>query len=250
MRIAIFKAILSFCFLLSINCSGFANTFSNLGEGKSPRMRTRIMIAPSISFYKINPNHATGAKQKMSGLFSIKEEFRLNDAHNLYFMIGAEYFLHGVNFYSYYFKPDSIKLYNGNMDYAYNLYIHEIDIPLQMKFSFKHENNALVTPYFMLGYHIRTLLFGGLKVKENGNEILKKQVDLDFKNSFISTRNNSFLSVALGVQKNKPNNTKRCFFAEVSFRFGISPYSFKDSFAASSLLINGNHLCIGLGMKF
>ena len=217
---------------------------------KSPLMRTRASISPVISFYRINKNHAGTPSQKMSGLISVKEEIRLNEKHTVFFLIGAEYMVHGLNFASYYFKPDSIHLYTGSFDYTYSLYIHEIDIPIQMKLSFGHENNKIFTGYFMLGYHFRELITGKLKVKQNGEVIEKKNVDVTFKNPLITPRNNPFISLTLGLQKNHPNNTRRCIFAEASFRFGISPYQITDSFAPSSLYINGNHLVFSLGMKF
>ena len=98
---------------------------------KARSVRTRIMIAPVISFYKINKNHASGVAQRMSGIISMKEEFRLNSSHTMFLSIGAEYFIHGLKFSSYYFKPDSLQLYDGEMKYAYNLYMHELDIPIQ-----------------------------------------------------------------------------------------------------------------------
>lgn len=251
------KTALKFPFLLltliSIAIPCFSSDpirFFTRSEKKSPIARTRIMIAPVISFYKINKNHSSGARQKMSGVFCIKEEFRLNHQHTMFFSIGAEYFVHGVNFFSYYFKPDSLQLYNGEMNYSYDLYIHELDIPLQLKISFKRENNSLVTPYVMFGYHLRTLLFGMVKVKENGEQIVKKQEDLVFKNPLIGKHNNPFVSLTVGIQKNNPNTTKTCIFAEASFKFGFSPYLLKDTFTPSSLYLNGNHLSIGAGMKF
>lgn len=208
------------------------------------------MIAPVISFYKINKNHASGAKQKMSGLISLKEEIRLNEKHNMFFLIGVEYMVHGVNFNSYYFKPDSTRLYDGEMKYSYSLYIHEIDVPIQMKFSFNRENNAVFSPYVMIGYHFRTLLQGNLKVKQDGSTIERKSEKIIFKNKLIGATNNPFMSLTLGIQKNNLKTFKNCMFAEVTYRYGFSPYLLSDTFTASSLYITGNHLTIGFGFKF
>src|SRR5437588_299405 len=91
-------------------------------------------------------------------------------------------FLTVIYFFTYYFKPDSIQLYNGNMNYLYSLYIHEIDVPIQIKLSNKRENNALLTTYVMFGYHFRTLLFGNLRVSQYGREFVSKREDITFKN--------------------------------------------------------------------
>jgi hypothetical protein len=218
--------------------------------GESRLVRTRIMLAPVISFYKINANHASNPHQKMSGLFAIKQEVRLTHKHNMYLLYGAEYMVHGINFNSYYFKPDSIQLYTGEKNYSYSLYVHEIDVPIQIKLCFNHENNARFTGYFMAGYHFRILLDGNLKVKQDGETVHKTYEVITFKNPLFSKRNNPFVSATLGIQKNDLKTFKHCVFAEVTYRYGFSPYLLKDSITPSSLYITGNHLSIGFGYKF
>lgn len=221
------------------------------GDGnKSPIARTRVLLASSINFYKTNSNHSGKASERMSGLFCIKEEFRINRSHTMFFSIGAEYFVHGLKFNSYYFTPDSIQIYDGEMKANYSLYVHELDFPLQLKISFRKENNTLMTPYLMFGYHFRTLLFGKVKVKQDGEQLVNQQTDLTFKNPLFSNKCNPFVSLTFGVQKNKPNDTRHCLFAEVSYRQGFSPYLLKEKFTPSSLYITGSHLTIGVGAKF
>ncbi len=231
--------------------SGFKNLFISSNKNlKDPLIRTRVAIAPLISFYTVNQNHAQNPYQKMSGLISIKEEIRLNEKHTIFLLIGIEYMAHGLNFNSYYFKPDSLKLYSGNMNYSYSLYIHEIDIPIQAKYSFTRENNSLVTPYIMIGYHFRTILQGTLQVKQNGDEIENRYEHVTFKNPLFNPENNAFMSATFGIQKNNPKHPKRCVFAELSYRYGFSPYIISDNFTPSSLFMNGSHLAICLGIKF
>lgn len=247
------KFILFFC-LTVLSFEGFSDNFpafSNTGSmGESSRMRTRITIAPVISFYKINRNHAAAPAQKMSGLVSLREEVRLTYKHNMFFLFGIEYMVHGVNFNSYYFKQDSIQLYTGDMKYKYSLYMHEVDVPLQLKLCFNHENNARFTPYVMLGYHFRTLLDANLKVTQDGETVHKTFEVIEFKNKLFTARNNPFVSATLGIQKNNLKTLKNCIFAEITYRYGFSPYLLKDSFTPSSLYISGNHLNIGFGFKF
>jgi hypothetical protein len=211
---------------------------------------TRVMIAPVISFYKTNANHASGAKQKMSGLISIREEWRLNKKYNFFFSAGLEYMVHGLNFYSYYFKKDSLQIYDGDLDHKYALYMHEIDLPLQIRISFNRENNHLYSPYVVLGYHYRTMVSGSLKVTKDGETVERRSERINFKNPVLSPRSNAFVSFSFGVQQNNPSTTNTGFFAEVSYRWGFSPYLLKDDFTASSLYINGNHLTVGLGYRF
>ena len=246
--------LISFSFILLSSSYCFADNppvfFKMSSMGESSRMRTRIMIAPVISFYKINKNHAKNPRQKMAGLVSIKEEIRLNYKHNLYFLFGVEYMVHGVNFNSYYFKPDSLQLYDGEMNYTYSLYMHEVDFPIQIKLCGTHENNARFTPYLMIGYHFRTMLDANLKVKRDGETVHKTYEVVAFKNQLFSKRNNPFVSLTIGIQKNDLKTFRKCMFAELTYRYGFSPYLLKDTFTPSSMYISGNHLNLGIGFKF
>lgn len=222
------------------------------GDMSSKRVRnfrTRIALAPIISFYKINKNHATTPSQKMSGFISVKEELRLNQSHTMFLSLGVEYMVHGMNFNSYYFRPDTIRLYNGEMNYSYSLYIHELDFPLQLRISFNRENNSQYSPYMAMAYHFRTLLQGDLKVKQDGNVIEKKTEEITFKNPLFNEKSNPFVSLTVGIQKNNPDKNKMGFFAELGFRYGFSPYLLKDDFTASSLYITGHHLNLSLGIR-
>jgi len=241
-----------FLFSVSLNCFPEEQPpFIFISKKSSNSVRkTRVMIAPVISFYQTNKNHASGAHQKMSGLVSIKEEWKLTQKHNFFFSLGVEYMIHGLNFNSYYFKQDSIRLYNGNMDYTYSLYMQEIDVPLQTRISFLPDNNNLYSPYVVFGYHFRTLLNGNLSVKQNGEKIEHKSESINFKNPLLSPKCNPFLSLTIGVQQNNPNTTNKGFFAELTYRWGFSPYLLQDQFTASSLYITGNHLSLGLGYRF
>lgn len=243
-----------FIFLFALSTICFSDNpplYSYMSKpGDSRRVKTRIMIAPVISFYKVNNHHASSPHQKMSGLVSIREEIRLNEKHNMFLLVGVEYMVHGLNFNSYYFKPDSIQLYTGDMNYKYSLYIHEVDVPLQLKLSLNHENNAVITPYVLVGYHFRTLLDANLKVKQDGNQVEKTYEVLSFKNQLFTKRNNPFFSLTFGIQKNNIKTYKTCVFAEITYRYGFSPYLLKDTFAPSSLYITGSHLNIGVGYKF
>ena len=118
--------------------------FAKAKRAKSPRIRTRFTVSPLISIYSINEHHARKPHQKASGVASLKEEIRMNNTHNVFFLFGAEYMIHGMNFNSYYFEPGELQLYDDDMGFNYALYIHEVSVPLQVKLSLKRENNSIL----------------------------------------------------------------------------------------------------------
>lgn len=215
---------------------------------KNPVVKTRLSFSPIIGLYTNNKKHTQGTRQKMAFCISIKEEIRLDKKNQSFLFIGAEYLNHGVNFNSYYFYEDSLKLYNNNMRYRYSLSIQEINFPIQFKYSFQRENNAIFSSYLFGGYCYRWLIANKLNVTENGNELASTQTNLRFKIPAFGIYNNSFLSVGFGAQKNTPLK-HNAVFAELQFRYGLSPMYFQEKYSASNLFINSHFLLLTVGIK-
>lgn len=216
---------------------------------KNPVVKTRIGISPVVGLYKSNKYHTSGVKPKMAFNFSLKEEIRLDKNNQNFLMVGAEYMFHGVNFNSYYFYADSLKLYTPDrLKYKYSLTIHELDFPIQLKHSFQKETNTIYSSYIFAGYCYRWIVESNLKVTQDGNEIVNQYEPLKFKSPAFNPVNSSFLSLGGGFQK---NTTLRhnAVYAEVQFRYGLSPFYFNESFAPSSLYTSGHFILLTVGFK-
>ena len=210
----------------------------------------RVYFGPVVGLYRLNKNHAINPSQKISCVFGFKREQRIGRDQKTFFLFGFEYFFHGVNFRSYYFAPDTIKLYDKSFGYNYALFLHEIDLPLQVKYLFKRQDNSLYSAYAITGYHLRYLLPGKLKVSQNGAMVKEDSPNVKFKNALFYDKINSFVSLGLGWQKNSLSSSKGSFFAELNCRYGFSPYYFETDYSASSLYITGLHLSLQIGSKF
>jgi hypothetical protein len=210
----------------------------------------RINFGPVLGFYTINTNHASSPIQKMSAVVGFKRERRISRDYKTFFLSGIDYFFHGLNFQSYYFKKDSLKIYDKNFNYTYSVFIHELNLPLQFKYLLRSENNSLFSPYVSVGYHLRYLLPGKLKVSQNGNVIKEDDSNLKFKNPLILKELNAFVSLSIGWQKNSLTTSKGSFFAEINYRYAFSPVFFEHDYSASSLFINSTHAALLLGLKF
>ena len=116
--------------------------FSQSSKKKSGN-GNRINFGPVIGFYTINKNHAINPTQKISAIIGFRREQRLGRDYKAFFLFGVDYFLHGLNFRSYYFAPDTLKLYDKSFGYNYSLFIQELNLPLQLKYLFKREDNSL-----------------------------------------------------------------------------------------------------------
>jgi hypothetical protein len=210
----------------------------------------QLHFGPVIGFYTINPKHAKNPVAKMSAFAGFNREVRLDRSYRGFFSFGIDYFFHGVNFRSYYFKPDSVQLYDKSFGYNYSLLIHELNLPLQLKYLFKRADNSLFSPYVVMAYHLRYLLPAHLRVTQNGSEVTTDAPELKFKTPFLNEKINSFVSAGVGWQKNSISTSGGSFFVELNFRYGFSPYYFKTDYSPSSLYINSMHLSLELGFKF
>ena len=230
----------------------FTLVFSQLHSQASKRSGngTRINFGPVVGFYTINQKHAINPTQKMSLLFGFRREWRVDRDYKTYLQIGVDYFLHGVNFRSYYFGDDTLKLYDRSYRYSYALTIHELNLPIQFKYLFNREDNSLFSPYVTVAYHFRYLLPGQVRVTENGNLIKKDSPDIVFRTPLVNEKMNAFVSLGIGWQKNNLTASRGSFFAELNYRYGFSQYYFEAEYAASSLYVNGTHVSLQLGLKF
>lgn len=235
---------------LSISVSGQTNESKALrGNRRSLIIKTRIGISPVIGIYTPNKNIATGTRQKMAFCFSIKEEITLSKHHRDFLWVGAEYMFHGVTFKSYYFYADSLQLYTSERQrYTYDITMHEIDFPVQLKHSFTNETNSLSSAYIFAGYCYRWLLASHLTVSDNGNEMVNQSEKLTFKNPAFTSSNSSFLNLGIGFQKNNLKK-KRAVFTELQFKYALSPLQFSESYTPSSMYINGHFIYITVGFK-
>jgi hypothetical protein len=211
---------------------------------------TRILFGPVIGFYAVNQHHAVDPTQKPSIIIGFRREQRVDREYKSYLLFGIDYFMHGLNFRSYFFAPDTLKLYDKSFGYSYSLTIHELNLPIQYKYLFNREDNSLFSPYVIAGYHLRYLLTSNLRVTQNGNSVKNDSPEMKFRTSLFHEHINAFVSAGIGWQKNNLTASKGSFFVELNYRYGFSQYYFEADYAASSLYLNSTHLSLQLGLKF
>ena len=133
-------------------------------EKKKVKCNTWIGFGPSIVKYKINAQHAADAKSKAALHFFIHEELRIRPWASL--VSGIGYFGQGLGFSSYYFKPDVLNLYTKEFNYNYEMRLHELNIPFQLKANFNRNTQSKKTFFLQSGLVLRNVFAGTLEVTE------------------------------------------------------------------------------------
>jgi hypothetical protein len=218
--------------------------------GKGSGNGTRLHFGPAYGFYRLNKNHAVDPVQRMSLVAGFRREFRVDRSYRSYLSFGFDYFLHGVNFRSYYFQPDSLRIYDKTYPYKYSLFVQELCLPVQFKYLFQREDNSLFSPYATAGYQFRMLLPGKLKVTRDGELITNESPDMKFRHHLLGERINAAVTAGLGWQRSSFNKKGGSFFVELNFRYGFSQYYIDADYTPSSLYINSTHLQLLIGLKF
>jgi hypothetical protein len=211
---------------------------------------TLLTFGPAIGFYKLHSKHAIQPERRLGFTAGFRREFRADREYRTFIQVGAEYFIHGLTYKSYYFDQDTLQLYDKSFAYEYHLVNQEINIPVQLKVLFNRGNNKLHSPYACVAYHLRYILPATLEINQFGNLVKKDFPEMKFRNYLFYDKINAFVSGGVGWQRNKINAQGGSFFAELTFRYGFSDYYFEKNYAASSVFINSTHLTLFLGLKF
>lgn len=230
-------------------CFAF-RSYSDIPRSRSKEAFTRLGIAPVVGFYSLQTKHAIAPKSRMSLSVFAKREWSMDRSNKTFFSIGIEYFFHGLNYRSYYFDQDTLQIYDESFGYTYRIYMNELQLPIQAKFAFNSTTNSLFSPYATIGYHLRYLVSNSLRVEQDGNLAKTDFVEMQFKNPLFTSKLNSSVGIAFGFQSNRTRSNATTFFLEVAYRYGFSPYYFRESYSASSVFINSSHLSLNIGVGF
>lgn len=222
----------------------------NTGPPKGRHAGTWLRLGTSASFYSVNLKHAQNPAQKINFLLSLEHEWRLDRQQQSFILAGVDYLMHGLSFNSYFFKQDSVALYNKTFSYNYSVYIHELDIPIEYKFVFRRRESRMLSPYVKAGYYLRWLLTSDVKVTHNGAKVKYDSPEMKFRTPLFNQHLNTFAGVSFGFQQNSVASEKGHLSLELNFRYGFSQYYFERPYAPSSLYINGSHIFLLLGYKF
>lgn len=182
-------------------------------EKKKPRMHTWIGIGPSVIKYKINLLHSADPKPKSAVSFFVHEEIYIRNWASL--VSGLGYFGHGLGFSSYYFKPDELKLYNGEFNYTYSMRLHELQIPMKLKIDFSKNKQSRKAIFVQTGLVVRNVFSGSLEVTEakTGKLVYYGDPSHRFYSTLVGGKWGSNVELSIGYSKKVGTGKNAMFFS-------------------------------------
>lgn len=219
------------------------------GNGKRVRNAWRYNIGTSLNNYTLNDKHGVNPKQRLNLTVGVRREQRVTRDSKSFLLFGAEYLLHGLNYNSYYFPPDSVPIYDRKYPYLYTLTLQELHLPFEFKYLLRRMDNSPYSPYFAVGYHFRYLMPAFVKVSKPGTESIYDTPNMQFRTSLINPKINASLCLALGWQLHRLGGSHRSFFIEFNFQYGFSDYYFNSAYSASSMYINCIQSTLNIGAR-
>lgn len=217
---------------------------------KSPLRFSKMNVGILLQRYYYNRFHSGGLSAGVSYMVGLHQEFAVDGMKQKNFLsIGVEYLQQSFSFQSYYFTQDSMRVYNGIMDYRYYVRINEFCVPFLYKHNFSRENNDVQGVFYSVGYVYRLLVPGNLSVYKEGMLQDAEDIRPRFKIPVWSIYGNSYLHASVGFQKNNPMG-KMKMYAEIFGRYGFSPILIGTSFTASNLYFGNYFVGVSVGIKW
>ncbi|GIV26341.1 MAG: hypothetical protein KatS3mg027_0155 [Bacteroidia bacterium] len=236
------------CFWLTILCFFVQPIFSF--PPKNPIRYSKFNTAVLLQRYYYNQFHSQNLKSGISFLVAYHQEFALHRMKQKNFIsIGTEYSYRSFSFQSYYFTQDTFRVYDGKMNYTYQVKAQELNIPILYKHNFSNEVNDVHGLFISLGYIYRISLPTKILVNQDGRFIDEQTLRPKFKIPVLSPFANSYAQLSLGYQNNNPNG-KMKMFIECVVRYGFSPILLKTNFSANNLFFGNYFLGINMGFKW
>lgn len=226
------------------------NMYAYLPPPKNSIRFSKVNMAILLQRYTYNSFHCRNTTAGISFMLGLHQELALNRMKQKNFLsIGIEYLHHSLSFQSYYFYEDSVRLYNGKMEYDYRVSINELGIPILYKHNFSKENNDISGIIFSIGYVYRIMLPGFLSVSYNGIGQNDDRIRPPFKIGVLNQYANSYVHLSIGYQKNNPAG-KMKMYIEVFGRYGFSPFLVYTNYTATNLYFGNYFLGVSVGFKW
>jgi hypothetical protein len=236
MKFSILLLVNLFCFLIA--------------QGKF-QVSKSISVGTGYSIIKYNRNHATQLQKFLpiqTELFYFFTNQR-EKSRKKYFMLGITFLMQRYAFHSYYFYPDSLRIYDKTFPVTYRLNALVLGLNLGFKHEFNNSEKYSLTPYIWMSHTLFSPVFYELKFKID--QKMKSESDVAFyRYPFIGRYINPGGQLSFGLQNNMLGKKPIKLFLEVGILASSGGFLLEKTFLASRMYFNYKILFLKTGMLF
>ncbi len=259
---------LLFVFVLLVCGKGFCQTSNSeyyYHEGTTPKPKTYeeghgrpwktsidiglvIPFAGTTGFYS---QYVSGLSASAGYTFGLIEEIPIQSRS--YIDAGVEILSEGVSFNSYFFEPGYSFLYDGNLNYAHNISMNEIQVPILYKFPLGPTDRKNRCIYMTAGWKWRYISYTYTAITDNssGNLVWSGERDITSLYKIVGDYGSSVFEISIGYQRNTKKKRKRGWYMNLEYNYGLSPLVYTGNLIGSNdVIFHLNSLIFKIGKIF
>jgi hypothetical protein len=210
-----------------------------------------IQFSSGYSFFFLNTRHLSRFYQEwpLSMFVSYSKSLNTKKENKNFFVAGLRVLNQRFGFHSYYFFPDSLKLYDNSFPVSYRINSFSFLAESGLRFEWNNPERYLFTPFLYAGFNLQSPVFYTLRYDYNGKN-QKDNGTAFFRNAWIGPYVNPGLNVLLGVQYNLGRSGKTRFLLDAGGVFFSAPFLIEKNFLPSALYFNYIFLQVQAGILF
>lgn len=231
--------------LLSIFFFNFSSGQTDINVFKS------FSIGTGFSIITFNRDHATQLRESPPMFVDLSYYFNRKREKNKkkYFLLGATFLLQQYTFRSYYFYPDSIRIYDKSFPIMYRLRTLTLGLNLGFKHELNNSEKYTFTPYILVHHTLFSPVLYELNFKVEQKSKLERDVAF-YQTSFIGKYVNPGGLISIGLQNNMLGKKTVKLFLEAGLIASYGRFHLEKTYLASRLYFNYIILFLKTGILF
>jgi hypothetical protein len=219
-----------------------------LYAGDDKKWLVRMYTGPVISSYHNNEDFTANTKARFAYSAGARTEHLFNGYGSI--AGGLEYLYHSLAFNSYYFAPGETTIYDKSFAYSHTARLHELHVPILLKYNFTKENDKPVNAYVLAGWSYRFIFasYGYIDNTSSGIHAWEGKLHVTEEYHLLDKRGGSMMVAGFGFERNIQNK-HRSIYGELQYKYGLSRFRYTGSGTAAPFFIKDSFVCVNLGYK-
>ncbi|MCX8081411.1 MAG: hypothetical protein N3F09_09255 [Bacteroidia bacterium] len=222
----------------------------SFAQNKMPVYRC-FFAGTGSNFIKYNTFHMRDLKKNIPLLFSMSLHFPLDKRteQKKHFIFGLRSLFQTIRFRSYYFYPDSLKIYDNTFPVSYRMQTILLAMDLGFKYEFNYSEKYFFTPYMCFAFSFAGPVYYRIEFSRDGKYERKNGSGL-YRNVGPARYFCPAGELTLGLQYNLLGISRVRFFLETGYMALSASFLAEKNFLASRLYFHYGIWSVKTGLLF